>query len=50
MSGAKAKSGVDNTHRKIWDKAEFHERAKEREIEVRLLCLVFLEIEQLLIK
>jgi hypothetical protein len=39
MSGKKhGASGVDNTHRKTWDREEFHEKAKEREIKVCFIC------------
>lgn len=39
MSGKPA-AGVDNTHRKTWDKSEFHEKAKEREKMVRCCSLL----------
>jgi hypothetical protein len=35
MSGKKGASGVDNTHRKTWNREEFHQKAKDREIKVR---------------
>jgi hypothetical protein len=27
-------AGVDNTHRKTWDKSEYEDKAKEREVKV----------------
>jgi hypothetical protein len=35
MSSKKAPTGVVNTFRKTWDKAEFADKAKEREKKVR---------------
>lgn len=31
---SKGATGVDNTHRKIWDRSEYHEKAQERDREV----------------
>lgn len=34
MPEKKGASGVDNTHRKTWDRADFHQKAKDRAIRV----------------
>lgn len=35
MASNKGAAGVDNTSRKTWDKAEYADKAKEREKQVR---------------